>query len=147
MIDLGANPYIRNVDNITHYEVVYLSDINNLPQVKSVFFPIKSFPTAKLGEPWCYTTGVYDGKFGRVIGKGGEGMVIQGEWNGQAAAYKFVKMKSLERHGDPGTYNMKNCTIELYNDEMADMNERLNEMTEMMATPGDAILSFEAHFR
>ena len=30
---------------------------------------------------------------------------------------------------------------------MTDMNERLKEMTEMMATPGDAILPFEAHFR
>ena len=30
---------------------------------------------------------------------------------------------------------------------MADMGKRLQEMEEMLATPGDAILPFEAHFR
>ena len=111
-----------------------MSNLSNLRSVKSVFYPIKKFSTGNLGEPWYYTTGVNDGKFGRVIGKGGEGTVVEGDWNGQPAAYKFVEIKGLKRG--------KN-----YSDMLADMNERLKEMTEMMATPGDAILPFQAHFR
>ena len=95
---------------------------------------MKNFPAGNLGEPWCYTTGVYDGKFGKVIGKGGEGIVVQGEFNGKPAAYKFVQMKGV---GYNGTWGM----------HMEDMTKRLTEMTEMMATHGDAILPFEAHFR
>ena len=134
MIDLGANPYIRNIKGETNYDFYGLSNLNNLPSIKSVFFPIKKFSTGNLGEPWCYTTGVYDGKFGRVIGKGGEGTVIEGEWNGKPAAFKFVQIKGLKMN-------------KTYSDAMTDMNERLKEMTEMMATPGDAILPFKAHFR
>ena len=134
MIDLWANPYIRDVNCDTDYDVLGLSNLNNLPSVKSVFYPIKKFLTGNLGEPWCYSTGVYDGKFGRVIGKGGEGTVIQGEWNGQPAAFKFVQMKGLK-------------LIHEYEDNIADMNKRLKEMTEMLTTPGDAILSLEAHYR
>ena len=134
MIDLGANPHIRNASGESYYDNFGLSNLNNLPSVKSVFFSIKKFSTGNVGEPWYYTTGVYDGKFGRVIGKGGEGTVIQGEWNGQPAAFKFVQMKGLK------------FVLE-FDDVMADMNERLKEMTEMMATPGDKILPFQAHFR
>ena len=134
MIDLGANPHIRSASGKTQCDLYGLSNLNNLPSIKSIFFPIKNFTTGNLGEPWCYTTGVYDGKFGRVIGKGGEGTVVEGEWNGQPAAYKFVEMKGQKTH-------------ENYDDAMADINERLKEMTEMMATPGDAILPFKAHFR
>ena len=131
MIDQGANPHIRDEAGRTQID---LSNLVNVPSVKSVFFPIKKFPSGNLGDPWFYTTGVYDGKYGRVIGKGGEGMVIQGEWNGQAAAYKFVEMKGQKYH-------------DTRDDHVADMNERLKEMTEMMATLGDAILHLEAHFR
>ena len=134
MIDLGANPHIRNAEGATQYDLFGLSNLKNSPSVKSVFYPIKKFQNGNFGEPWCYKTGVYDGKFGRVIGKGGEGTVIQGEWNGQPAAYKFVEMKGLKCRED-------------YEDVMADMNERLKEMTEMLATPGDVILSLEAHYR
>ena len=134
MIDLGANPHIRDVNGDTNYDNFGLSNLNNLPSVKSVFFSIKKFSTGNVGEPWYYTTGVYDGKFGRVISKGGEGTVIQGEWNGQPAAFKFVQMKGLKFR-------------EKYSDNMADINERLKEMTEMLATPGDVILSLEAHYR
>ena len=134
IIDLGANPYIRDVDGDTEYDNYDLSNLNNLPSIKSVFFSIKNFASGNIGEPWCYTTGVYDGKFGRVIGKGGEGTVIEGEFNGQPAAFKFVEMKGLK-------------FLKTYDDALADMNERLKEMTEMLATSGDVILSLEAHFR
>ena len=134
MIDLGANPLIKNAIGKAHYDRFGLSSLNNLPSVKSVFYPIKKFSTGNLREPWCYTTGVYDGNFGRVIGKGGEGTVIQGKWNGQPAAYKFVEIKGLK------------CD-KSYDDTMTDMNKRLKEMTEMMTTPGDTIIPFQAHFR
>ena len=134
LIDHGANPHIRNTDDKTYYDAFDLSNLNNVPSVKSIFYPIKRFTTGNLGDSWFYTTGVYDGKFTQVIGKGGEGIVIRGEWNGQPAAYKFVEMKGQK-------------ITDTYDDNMADMEERLTEMTEMMATPGDAILHFEAHFR
>ena len=134
MIDLGANPYIKNADGKTQYDQYCLSNLKNLPSIKSVFFPIKNFWTGNLGDSWCYTTGVYDGKFGQLVGKGGEGIVIQGEWNGQPAAYKFVAMKGLKLN-------------QIWGHNMEDMEGRLKEMTEMMATSGDAILPFKAHFR
>ena len=134
MIDLGANSHIRNAIGKTQYDHYGLSNLNNLPSVKSVFYLIKQFQNGNLGEPWCYTTGVYDGKFGRVIGKEGEGTVIEGEYNGQPAAFKFVEIKGLKFNED-------------YDYIMRDMNERLKEMTEMLATPGDTILPFQAHFR
>ena len=68
-----------------------------------------------------------------IIGKGGEATVIRGEFNGPAA-YKFVEIKGLKLH-------------ENYDDNMAEMIERLKEMTEMMETPGDAFLPLEAHYR
>ena len=134
MIDNGANPHIRNANGTVQYDLFGLSYLKNVPSVKSVFYPIKNFSSGNLGDPWYYKTGVYDGKYGQVIGKGGEGIVIRGEWNGEQAAYKFVQIKGL-KFG-------KN-----YDEVMADVNKRLKEMTEMMATPGDAILPFEAHFR
>ena len=134
MIDLGANPHIRNASGESYYDNFGLSNLNNLPSVKSVFFSIKKFSTGNVGEPWYYTTGVYDGKFGQLVGKGGEGIVIQGEWNGQPAAYKFVAMKGLKLN-------------QIWGHNMEDMEGRLKEMTEMMATSGDAILPFKAHFR
>ena len=144
MIDLGANPHVRSSDGYTHYDVMYdfmydamgLSNLKNVPLIKSVFYPIRTFSTGNLGEPWCYTTGVYDGKFGRIIGKGGEGTVIQGQWNGRKAAYKFVLIKMVELKLNKDYVGL-----------MEDMNERLKEMTEMMTTAGDAILPFQAHFR
>ena len=111
-----------------------MSKLNNVPTIKSVFYPIKNFPNGSLGDSWCYTTGVYDGQYRQVIGKGGEGIVICGEWNERPVAYKFVEMKGLK-------WSTK------YDASMVDMNQRLKEMTEMMETPGDSILPFEAHFR
>ena len=97
MIDHGFNPHIRNVKGTTQHELYGLSNLKNVPSVKSVFYPIKNFPTGNLDNSMCYTTGVYDAKYGRVIGMGGEGVVIQGEWNGRSAAYKFVEVKRLKK--------------------------------------------------
>ena len=148
MIDLGANPHVKDADDITYYERMIdqlrdsVSIPNNVPSTKSIFFPIKNFQTGQLGEPWYYTTGVYDGKFGRVIGKGGEGVVIQGEFSGRKAAYKFVKIKKSILRIDINMTQEKD-----YEDSIEEMNEQLHEMTEMMTTSGITILPLEAHFR
>ena len=88
--------HIRDADGSTRFNDYDLSKLKNIPSVKSVFFPIKTFPSGNLGESWYYTTGIYDGKFGRVIGKGGEGKVIQGGWNEKPAACKFVQMRGFK---------------------------------------------------
>ena len=136
MIYKGANPYVIDAKGESNYRKFNLANQNltldSKSDTKSVFYPIKTF--GNLGEPWCYTTGVFDGKFGRVVGKGGEGIVIKGEWKNEPAAYKFVQIKKI-RFADN------------YEKSMADMSERLKEMTEMTTTPGDSILPFRAHFR
>ena len=48
--------------------------------------------------PWFYQTGVFDGKFVRVIGEGAEGIVISGESFGKKAAYKFVEIGAQKFH-------------------------------------------------
>ena len=144
MIDRGANPHIIDGKGEAQYDLFDFSKLENVPSIKSVFFPIKNFTASNLGDPGCYTTGVYDGKFGQVIGKGGEGTVIQGEFNGRPAAFKFVQVKGLKMNLEE--YRALGANVKL-DDVVADVNERLKEMTEMMATPGQAILPFEAHFR
>ena len=134
MIDCGVNPHIRGPKGNSNYDFYGLSNLVNVPSIKSVFYSIQNFPSGNFGDPWCYTTGVYDGKYARVIGRGGEGIVLEGVWKGQPVAYKFVQINGLIFGSS-------------YEGAVVDMNERLKEMTEMIATPGDAILPFEAHFR
>ena len=134
MIDRGANPFVEFSERKPNFDQYCLSYLKNLPSIKSVFFSVKNFPNSNLPEPWHYTTGVYKGNYGKVVGKGGEGTVIEGDWNGKSVAFKFVKTKGLK-------FNFK------YDDHMKDMTKRVTEMTEMMATKGDMILPFLAHFR
>ena len=136
MLDRGANPYIRDAKGETNFDRYGLFNLNNLPSVKSAFFTTKEHTIDDHLEPWCYTPGVYDGKFSNVIGKGGEATVIRGEFNG-LAAYKFVEMKGLNLHED-------------YDNNTVDMAKRLMEMdtqSKLMKTPGDGILPLEAHYR
>ena len=133
MVDRGANPFVIDANGKTNCDRFDIFILKNVPSTKSVFFQIKKFSTCNMDDPWCYTTGVYDGKYGAIIGRGGEGTVIQGEWNGKPAAYKFVEMKGLKSAG--------------YEIALNDMKQRLKEMTEMMSTPGDSILPFRGHFR
>ena len=84
---------------------------------------------------WEYQTGVFNqGQFGQVRGSGGEGTVIEGLWNNQPSAFKFVVVRDQK-------------FIELTEDSLVDMNERLNEMTSMGMTKGSAILKFDGHYR
>ena len=145
MLDRGANPYIRDAEGVTHFDRYSLFNLKNLPSVKSAFFTTKKHPIGDHSEPWCYTPGVYDGNFIKVIhgkkdieviAKGGEGTVIRGDFYGPAA-YKFVEMTGLNLH-------------ENYDNNTAEMAGRLMEMetqSKVMETPGDAILPLEAHYR
>ena len=106
----------------------------NVPTVESIFFPIKSFPNGNLARPFHYENGVYPGQFCRVVGKGAEGVVIEGVWNNEKAAFKFVRVRDQKF--------MK--TVE---DGLADMNIRLRELLEMDSITGSNILKFNGHFR
>ena len=106
----------------------------NVPKEESIFFQVKSFPSGNLTSPFHYETGVYPGQFGRVIGKGGEGVVIQGQWNNEAAAFKFVTIKDQKFTG-------------LVSDSLANMNARLREMIEMESVSGSNLINLNGHFR
>ena len=46
---------------------------------------------------WTYKNGVFPGNFESVLGKGGEGVVIQGRWHGKDAAFKFTPVKHTKK--------------------------------------------------
>ena len=98
MIDKGANPFIKRCDDNTEYDLwsVSNSNLNNLPQSKSIYFPIVNFNNKTLLGPWQYKNGVFPGQFICLIGSGGEGYAIEGLWNKIKAAFKFVKIGKRE---------------------------------------------------
>ena len=79
--------------------------------------------------------GVYPGRFGRVIGQGGEGTVLSGYWHGEEAAFKFIPVRKQQF----GTGFVK--------DGLADLATRLNEMLTMQSTHGSCILKVLGHYR
>ena len=134
MINRGANPHVRRHDDKSQYEMYSLDYLSNVPSIESIYFPIKSFPSGNLSKPFNYETGVYPGQYGRVIGRGGEGTVIQGIWANQPCAYKFVEVRDQKY-------------METTNDNLKDMNVRLKEMIEMENITGTQILKLEGHHR
>ena len=138
MINMDANPNVQRYDGKSEYEIRSLSDLSNLPSSKSVFFQLRNF-NSDMPPAWEYCTGVYNkGQFGRVKGRGGEGIVIEGQWQNQTpAAFKFVELREQNN-------------IQQTDDSLDDINERLSEMTainHMQSTSGSAILKFEGHYR
>ena len=131
MIDKGANPFVINYDGETEYKKWSLSgeSLSNLPR-KSFYFPVRKFPGFPQ-KPWHYENGVFQGQFGDVIGRGGEGTVIGGVFNGEKVAYKFVEIGRSS----------------FYEKAEEDLKTQLNEMTEMQSTPGSCILPIKLHFR
>ena len=139
MIERGANPFIQAYSQSgqawTQLDLwPFISKLSNLPFIKSVYYSVKIFRSGNLDRPWRYTTGVYDGDYGRFLGKGTEGTVIEGNWIGQPAAYKFV----------PFNIN-SNCHNS--DQHLHELNERLREMTLVQSTPGSAIIENLAHYR
>ena len=133
MIDRGANPYVRNHYDESEYEFYSLGSLSVDP-CQSIYFPIKPFPNGNLPTPFHYKTGVYPGQYVKVIGKGAEGIVIEGTWDNEKAAFKFVQVRDQK-------YNF---TVR---DNLADMNTRVREMIVMDSVTGSNILKFNGHFR
>ena len=131
MIDKGANPFVVDYYGRTEYKMRSLSDesLSNLPQ-KSCYFPVRKFPGFP-HNPWNYENGVFQGRFGDVIGRGGEGIVIGGVFNGEKMAFKFVEI------GRSSSYEKAS----------ANLKTQLSEMNEMQSTPGSCILPIKLHFR
>ena len=143
MIESGANPHVLDYGGDSDFNVHSLVararkrsriSLSNVPTVESIFFPIKSFPRGNLSLPFHYETGIYPGQFYKVIGKGGEEIVIQGVWGSEEAAFKFVQVRDQKF--------MRNVK-----DNLADMNTRVREMIEMESISGSNILKFYGHFR
>ena len=82
-------------------------------------------------DPWFYRTGVFDGEFNSVIGRGASGTVISGDWYGKKAAFKFVEI---------GNQKSKK-------DAVKSLNEKLSEMVSVQATNCSKVVSFYGHYR
>ena len=134
MINRGANPHVKRHDDKSEYKMYSLESLSNIPVIESIYFPIKPFPNGNLSKPFNYETGVYPGQYGRVIGRGGEGTVVQGIWANQPCAYKFIEVRDLKHK-------------ELVSDQLNDMNTRLKEMIEMENINGTNILKLKGHHR
>ena len=137
MIDRGANPFVVGYDGNTWTDET--RKLSNLPNQKSVHFTTRSLPDEFKGQsafpgPWFYKTGIFDGKFVRVIGQGATGTVISGEWFGNKAAFKFV---------ETGTQEFQ----EHIEDGLKTLNENLTEMLSIQETVGSKIVSFYGHYR
>ena len=137
MIDKGANPFVVDYNG----QVADLDEENlkNLPEQKSIFFitrPLDSNDESKAGflDPWFYRTGVFGGKFVKIIGRGASGTVISGEWYGKKAAFKFVEV---------GTQKFQKDVI----DSLKSLDDKLSEMTSIQATKGSKIVQFYGHYR
>ena len=134
MIDRGVNPHVINHQGGSAYEVFQLESLSNIPDVHSIYFPIKPFPSGNLSKPFHYKTGVYPGKYVREIGRGAEGIVLEGTWDNEKAAFKFVQVRDQK-------------ITDTVSDDLADMNARVREMIEMDSVTGSNILKFNGHFR
>ena len=139
MIDRGANPFVVAYVDTESPWIDETRNLSNLPNQKSVYFTIRSLPNElkeqnAFSDPWFYKTGIFDGKFVRVIGQGATGRVISGEWFGKKAAFKFVEI---------GTQKFQ----EEVADGLKTLNEKLTEMLSIQAIVGTKIVSFNGHYR
>ena len=139
MIDKGANPFIVDGIGKTQFKIDNLSNLSNLPTQKSIFFTTRPLPDefkeqSVFPDPWFYETGVFDGKFVRVIGNGAAGTVVEGEWFGQRAAFKFVDIGN-QRKSDT------------MRDGLKSLDKKLSELTAIQATKGSKIVSLYGHYR
>ena len=139
MIDRGANPFVVDYTDGTRFENVNLDYLSNLPTQKSVYFTTRQLDdefeaNPDFFDPWFYQTGVFDGEFNSVIGRGSTGTVIRGQWCGKKAAFKFVKIENEMRQKD-------------ISDTVKSLNQKLSEMASIQATNGSKIVSFYGHYR
>ena len=107
---------------------------------------------------WTYVNGVFPGSFESILGKGGEGTVIQGKWHSKEAAFKFTPVKHTQKYTSPEKKYVddpeigesarkklhEECTQEYAEEHLL---RNLNEIFKMQATIGSAILKLYGHFR
>ena len=139
MIDKGANPFIVDYAGNTFFELFNLAKLSNLPTQKSIFFTTRSLEgndgcNSDFLDPWFYRTGVFDGEFSSVIGRGATGIVISGQWYGKKAAFKFVEI------GNQKFQSVARNALKI-------LDEKLSEMTSIQSTKGSKIVQFYAHYR
>ena len=135
MLDRGANPHVRSYEDTSPYEIWSCSfESLSVDPCQSIYFPIKPFPNGNLPKPFHYKNGVYPGQYVKEIGKGAEGIVIEGTWDNEKAAFKFVEIRDQK---------LKDTV----DDSLKDMNARLREMIEMENISGTNILKLEGHYR
>ena len=136
MVDSGANPYIVDFEEKTHFDKYSLSHLSLPEMPRSVYFslyPDESFPS-ELQRAWYYSNGVFSGKYEEIIGKGGEGFVVSGQWMEVDAAYKFVEIKNQKLEKTVG-------------DGLKDLKLRLTELNALKEIKGSRILREYGHFR
>ena len=138
MLERGANLFILmdgNYGSILGSQARIL--LSNLPIPKSIYFCIRPHvEKTDFPEPWYYKSGVFDGQFRSVLGKGASGTVLSGQWYGKKAAFKFVEIEVKEE-----------TAFSLSSKVLKDLDDELLEMTSMEATQGSKIVSFYGHFR
>ena len=69
-----------------------------------------------------------------MVGRGGEGIVVQGVWGNEPSVFKFVEIKGQKFK-------------KLISDQLDDMKTRLREMIEMESISGNNVLKLEGHHR
>ena len=139
MINRGVNPFVVHYNDKSQFDIENLGHLSNLPKRKSVFFITRPLPDEfqtqnKFLDPWFYTTGVFDGKFDFVIGKGSSGTILSGEWFGKKTAFKFVEIGTQEWQEDN-------------KDNLKTLNEKLSEMTSIQSIAGSKIVTLYGHYR
>ena len=93
-------------------------------------------------EPWFYQNGVFNNCLVKndkgllvEIGRGGQGVVLEGKWCNKAAALKFVRIK-------------QNKEVKFHTHEViAEMNEQINEIKAMNKIQGARFVKIYGHFR
>ena len=73
MIDRGANPFVVQYNGETW--AAETRNLSNLPNQKSVYFLNRPLPDEfnqqnDFLDPWFYKTGIFNGKYNSVIGRG-----------------------------------------------------------------------------
>ena len=95
-----------------------------------------------LTEPWFYQNGVFNSCLSKSdegklveIGRGGQGIVLEGKWCNKPAAFKFVRIRQ-EKEAKIHTH-----------DVIAEMNNQINEMKVMNKIQGNSFVKIYGHFR
>ena len=134
MIDRGANPFVVSYGGTTEFDNDNLGCLSNLPNQRSIYLTTRPLPDEfetknEFPDPWFYKTGVFDGNFDSLIGKGASGVVLRGEWFGKRAAFKFSEI------------------IPQAKDSLKALNKKLSEIISLQSTAGSKIVSFYGHYR